>query len=396
MPDFIETFALDAVMFKDVETQLRETGDGYMICKPRIARTGIQIYSGAEVGKPEMREVRVYRPETEVFSADAMSSLAHKPVTVEHPPEPVTAKNWRKYAVGRLDDEVVRDGEFIRVPLILMDAEAIEAVKGGKSQLSVGYTAQLNWADGVTPTGEAYNVTQTGIRANHVAITHAARGGPQLRMGDNDRRKTMATRTILVDGISVEMEERDLQVVERRIANLEKEISTAQAALATAQTTFQNDMAASKTETANATAAIQTKEAEIATLKTQLAEAKMSPDKLDKMVTDRVATVQRAKSIIGDSLVVDGKTDADMRKQVVLAKLGDTAKDWNDDMVAASFNTLTVTADSNGNHQGGIQHVVNVVKHGDNGNGDPVGKSYTDYNNDISNRWKTAGVRNAK
>jgi hypothetical protein len=394
MPDFIETFALDSKMFKD-ENGLRETGDGYMICRPRIARTGIQEYLGVEVGRPDLKTVRVYRPESEVFSADAMSSLAHKPVTVEHPSEPVTAKNWRKYAVGRLDDEIVRDGEFIRVPLILMDAEAIEVVKAGKSQLSVGYSAQLQWADGVTKDGEKYDVTQTAIRANHVAITHTARGGPKLRMGDNvehQRRKTMATRTIQVDGISVEMEERDLQVVERRLANLQSEVATAQAALATAQTTAQNDVATARTETANAKAEVQTKLAEIATLQKQLGDAKLTPAQIDKMVSDRAATVTRAKAIIGDALVVDGKTDADMRRQVVNAKMGDVAKDWSDDMINASFNTLSVLPTNDGINNG-LSHVISVVRANDTGNGDPRVKAYGEYDDQIQNRWKTAGVR---
>ena len=105
------------------------------------------------------------------------------------------------------------------------------------------------------------------------------------------------------------------------------------------------------------------------------------------MVTDRVATVQRAKAIIGDTLVIEGKTDADMRKQVVLAKLGDTAKDWNDDMVTASFNTLSVVPDS-GN---GLQHVVQIVANNPVG-GDPRIAAYTQYDTDLSNRWKTAGL----
>jgi len=395
MPDFTETFALDSKMFAD-ENGLRETGDGYMICRPRIARTGIQIYQGREVGRPDLKEVRVYRPETEVFSADAMSSLAHKPVTVEHPSEPVTAKNWRKYAVGRLDDEIVRDGEFIRVPLILMDAEAIEVVKAGKSQLSVGYSAQLQWADGVTKDGEKYDVTQTAIRANHVAITHTARGGPKLRMGDNvdhQRRTNMATRTIQVDGISVEMEERDVQVVERRIANLQAEVAAAQTALAAAQTTSQNDVATARTEAANAKAEVQTKLAEIETLKKQLGDAKLTPAQIDKLVSDRAATVTRAKAIIGDALVIDGKTDADMRRQVVAAKMGDTAKDWNDDMITASFNTLAVLPDSGGHNS--LNHVIGVMRTNDTGIGDPRAKAYSEYDENIQNRWKTAGRQKA-
>jgi len=392
---FTESFAIDSAPKK-----LRQTADGYLVCSPRLARTGIQTYTGTEVGRPEMKEVRVYRPESEVFHVDAISSLAHKPVTIEHPSEPMTPKNWRKHAVGHLGDEVLRDGDFIRVPLIVMDAEAIDAVRKGKSQLSVGYTAVMVWADGVTPQGESYDVMQTAIRANHVAITHTARGGPKLCMGDATRseERSMPNRTIVIDGISAEMDERSAQVVERQINKLEADIVAAKAALATAQTTTQTDVATAKTEAANAAALVQTKDAEIATLKQQLGDAKITPAKLDKLVSERVATVDRARAIIGDALVIDGKTDADMRRQVVSTKLGDTAKDWNDDMITASFNTLSVTADSgnngNGNNGVGLSHVVHVIKNTDSlGGGDQRAKAYQTYENDLSNRWKTAGVR---
>ncbi|GES45816.1 hypothetical protein RsS62_50680 [Rhizobium dioscoreae] len=78
----------------------RRTGDGYLVADARIARTGIQTYAGAEIGKPEMPTVRIYRPGGEVFSEDTLKSAAHRPVTNEHPPEMVTSENWKKYAVG--------------------------------------------------------------------------------------------------------------------------------------------------------------------------------------------------------------------------------------------------------------------------------------------------------
>jgi hypothetical protein len=382
---FTDTYEMDSE-----NTQMRETADGYLVCQPRIARTGIQLYSGAEVGRPDLQTVRVYRPETEVMHKDSLKSLAGKPVTVEHPDEPVTAKNWKDLAVGHMGDEVLRDGDFIRVPMILMDSNAIDIARGGKRQLSVGYTAVLQWADGVTPKGEAYDVMQTSIRANHVAITHTARGGDKLRMGDS-RERNGPMRKILIDGISVEMEERDLQVVERRLASLEADLAAAKTNLATAQTTAQNDVATARTETANATAIVQTKDAEIATLKQQLADTKLSPQKLDQMVNDRVQTVQRAKALL-DSVVVDAKSDAEIRRQVVSAKLGDVAKDWNDDMVTASFNTLTVATGDNGN---GLGSVVNLLRNNDTGGNDPRAKSYETYETDLQNRWKTAGQRTA-
>ena len=387
----MKNMAFEETSMLDASTDLRETQDGYLIARPRIARTGIQIYRGAEVGRPDMAEVRVYRPESEVMSKNSMRSLAHKPVTIEHPDEPITARTWKDLAVGQLGEDIVRDGEFIRVPMMVMDANAIDIVRSGKKQLSVGYTAVLQWGDGKTPDGESYNAIQTAIRANHVAITHTARGGDKLRMGDH-RKKEKAMRTILVDGISLEMEDRDAQVVERRMATLQKDVADAQTALATAKTQAQTDLATAQTATVNANATVATKDAEIATLKAQLVDAKLTPAKLDEMVSERVKTVQKSKALIGDALVTDGKTDADMRKQVVLAKLGDTAKDWNEDMIRASFNTLAVTT-ADGGHTG-LPHIVNVIKHNDNFGGvNTVEAAYAEYDKALTERWKTAGVR---
>jgi len=113
----------------------RRRNDGYLVADARVARTGIQLYAGYEVGKPEMPVVRVYRPDAEVFSRDTLASFAHRPVTNDHPEEPVTADNWREHAVGQTADEIARDGQFIRVPLMVADAATIKAIEDGKREL---------------------------------------------------------------------------------------------------------------------------------------------------------------------------------------------------------------------------------------------------------------------
>lgn len=167
----------------------RRTKDGYAVLTAKVARAGnVQLYAGSEVGKPEMSVVRVYRPADEVFSADTMNSFAHKPVTVGHPDQHVTADNWRGIAAGWTDGEVIREGDFVRVSMLLADASAIKAVEDGTRELSMGYDCSLTWESGVSPSGEAYDAIQRGIRSNHVAIVSAARGGPELRIGDSAQR----------------------------------------------------------------------------------------------------------------------------------------------------------------------------------------------------------------
>ena len=164
-----------------IDSKPQFTSDGYMKAFARVARTGIQVYKGAELGRPSMDEVRVYRPPEEVFAADAMKSLAHRPLTLHHPRENVSSKNWRHYAVGYTGEDVVRDGDHVRVPLMLCDQATIDAVThDGIKQLSVGYSADVDWTPGVTPGGERYHAIQSNIRANHQAIVPDARGGEKL------------------------------------------------------------------------------------------------------------------------------------------------------------------------------------------------------------------------
>lgn len=163
----------------------RRTADGYLVVNARVARGGnVQTYAGYEVGKPDTPVVNVYRPADEVFAKDALSSLTHKPVTLGHPADAVTADNWRSTAKGWTEGEVARDGDFVRLSMLLADAETIRAVEDGTREISLGYECELIWGDGVSPSGQAYQARQTRIRGNHVAIVGKARGGPELKIGD--------------------------------------------------------------------------------------------------------------------------------------------------------------------------------------------------------------------
>ena len=201
----------DAVEIDD-DAKLSFTADGYMKAMPRIARTGIQIYKGDECGRPDVDVVRVYRPEDSVFHNDAMHSYSHLPITIDHPRAMVNADNWKKHAVGETGDEVVRDGGSVRVPMMLRDAKAIELVKSGKRELSVGYGCDLDWTAGITADGEPYDAVQRNIRGNHLAIVTHARGGATLRIGDNAMTEL---RTVLIDGLPCQMSDKDAAIVQR-------------------------------------------------------------------------------------------------------------------------------------------------------------------------------------
>lgn len=372
-----ETFMLDAATSE--RFGMRLTPSGYLVAEPRIARSGIQVYKGREVGVDNMDEVRVYRPEAEVFDKRAMASLAHRPVTLDHPDESVDPRNWRKLAVGHSTGDVARDGEFIRVPLTLMDQSAIDAARSGTSQLSVGYAAKLVWGAGQTADGQFYDATQTEIRANHIALVRAARGGDKLRMGDShDRRsKAMTERTLNLDGVNITVEDKDGQILERHLTELRKQATDAAAKAET--------LAA---QVADLTKAAGVKDGEVAALKQRVEDNALTPDKLDKALNIRMDIVDRATTFFGDQKYAwQSRSDAQIRRDVVSARMGDQkAKAMNDDAVEGAFLSITEPE-----QQDGFRRMADSFSGRPANNGslnDKAAAAYDKRNEELQNRWK--------
>lgn len=302
----------------------RRTNDGYMAATVRVARTGIQQYLPSEVdpknehGMRDRGVVRVYRPEDEVFSGDSMASAAHRPVTVDHPSEAVTADNWRKYSVGMIGGEVARDGEFLVVPMAVMDAEAIKSIESGKREISQGYNCDFDWTAGVTKDGLEYDAIQRNIRHNHTAIVGLARGGHELRIGDDmpDIKLTQIVR----DGVPVDVNDAAKIVIDGLDAKL----------------------AAANVQIGTLTATVSTRDGEIAALRTQLADAAITPAKLDAAVAARAKVIDAAKRIF-PAIVTDGKADAAIRKEAVTHKMADAAT-MDDNAIFGAFSALAASA----------------------------------------------------
>lgn len=165
--------------------KVRRLADGRIAAVAKFARSGVQVYTGAEVGRPDLATVNVYRPESEVFDEAAMASFAHKAITLGHPPGGVTIDNWKQVAAGWTEGKVARDGDYVEIPLMLADAAAIRAYESGEArELSGGYACELVWGDGVAPDGTRYQATQKKIRGDHIAQVPKGRAGEKARIGD--------------------------------------------------------------------------------------------------------------------------------------------------------------------------------------------------------------------
>lgn len=312
----------------------RLTGDGYLVTTARSVRTGVQLYAGSEVGRPEMRSVRVMRPADEVFSVDSLQSFSHTPVTLNHPSEAVTADNWSKLAVGEVSTAAKQDGDWISLPLILKDAAAIRAVQSGKRELSAGYTCELEWTDGHPD----HDAIQRNIKINHLAVVDRARAGQEARIGDSlwgaspipvtDTENTsMTLKTVMVDGLPVETTEAGSIAIAKLTAD--------KAALAVA---YDAEIETLKAAAATADAALAKAEAE-----RDAALAKvLDGAALDTAVAARADLIARAKAV-APKVVTDGKTDLEIKKAVLVdRKIALDGK--SDAYIEARFDTLTEDA----------------------------------------------------
>lgn len=317
----------------------KTTPEGFYALRARAARTGLYDYAGHEVdpqnehGLRDKPIVKVYRSGDQVFHKASMATFIGKPITNDHPSTAVTPDNWREHARGTIVG-VAREGEYISFDLVLTDAAAINAVKSGKRELSNGYQTTLDFTPGTTPEGLSYDVRQTAIIGNHCAIVDRGRAGPECRIADAIAvcdanpaavaalQEGNAVKKITLDGLQVDLSDAD--AVSAAIAKLQDKASNAEAALA------------------DATAKLSTAAGEKAALEKQLADAnaKLEPASLDKLVADRAALIVKAKAIKSD-IVTDGKNDADIRKEVVTAKLGDAAADMDDAAISGAFAVLS-------------------------------------------------------
>ena len=147
--------------------------DGYLRVTAKAARTGVQDYLGREVD-PEGKHfaadqvVKVYRPPEEVFAADSVASFIGRPITDDHPAVPVTAKNWRELSRGVIGG-AVKDGEWLRFDLALMDADTVAKVARSAANRSAfigNLVKRKNAATirGLRPRGNAPGCFVKGLR----------------------------------------------------------------------------------------------------------------------------------------------------------------------------------------------------------------------------------------
>lgn len=144
------SFRIDAV---------EDRTDGSIRVKGRLTKTGVFEYQRDGLA------VRELRSEDEVFSEDALESLQRSWVTVDHPPDFLNVKNWKDYAVGRVDT-VAADPPYVSGTMSIWDPTAIHQIKTKVlKEVSCGYACVPETLDSADA-----DISQTRLTYNHVAI----------------------------------------------------------------------------------------------------------------------------------------------------------------------------------------------------------------------------------
>lgn len=325
----------DAAKFGKVE----RTPQGFARVPARLTRVGVLEYTRADGSV--RRELRL--PE-EVFAPRSLETLRAAPVTDMHPNGLVTPHNVRALRVGGVLEHK-QDGQWISAILQIEDAATIDAVLERKrTENSCGYRCRTEEVPGrwdaatgaygpQVTTGVPYDAVQRQIEYNHNALlpTGQARAGSEacikldssdVDAGDvarcfddtsdtcsnkNERTDTPVLKTtseaniveIIVDGITLKLDAKDVEVVKAALAKRDGKIGQLEAAAV---------------QSASAAKELQTK-----------LDAATSPDAVAAAVTARVSLETSARKVLGADEKFDGKSDAEIRA-AVLAKASPETK----------------------------------------------------------------------
>lgn len=300
-------------------SQRRMTPEGFMVVPANIScADNVQEYSALELGiEGTNRTIRLYRPKAEVFKPESYATFERQTLTNNHPDGDVTASTYRSVTAGDVHDVApAADDKNLGANLYIKAADTIEMVVSyGKNQLSCGYSFVLDMTPGTAPDGQAYDGVMRDIVGNHVALVWNARGGPGLRVADNDptKRKT-SMHTIIINGIRFEVADATQgSLIEREIKALQDSVTTSNAALATAvdETKVAKAALATVTEASTKAAADHAKALDAAQ---KLA---LTDEQRDALIAERAKVVKDAQSILGVEFDGKGKTNA----QVIVAAL---------------------------------------------------------------------------
>jgi len=361
------------------------TPNGWLRADAFVTRAGVFVYRN-----PDGSERRELRHPDDVFAPESLATLAMAPVTDGHPSVMLDATNARSLSVGHLGERIDRDETLVRASILLVDAPAIDAVRGGaRRELSCGYDADVVEEAGVFD-GEPYTHRQRAIEYNHVAIVPVGRAGPLVRMRIDGEERFVAPSDGAVqvraervdskpgvqitpsagatakgdnamktkvrhDGFTVELEEEHVPVLEALIAQLKAKAETEAAGRETLDAKLKDALAklkdvegqvvAAEEEAEKAKAEADTEKARADSLDAKLKDV-TDPAKMAARISERVALVGQAAPVLGSEVKLDSMSDLEIRRAVAEKLTGTKLDGKSEAYIEARFDAEIARVDA--------------------------------------------------
>jgi len=173
---------------------ISETPEGFLLCRNvPLTHTGPLHYAKGEHPFEDTDEVVIKRDAKELFSPATIASFQGKDITIQHPDEFIAPDNYQELTNGvmfnirKSKTTIDVEGETCEVLMcdfLIKTSEAIEMVKNGEREVSLGYEA--DWELISDEEGRHSN-----IRGNHCALVQAGRAGKHCAINDHKKEKTI-------------------------------------------------------------------------------------------------------------------------------------------------------------------------------------------------------------
>lgn len=176
MPTINQTLICDA-------STREKTQEGFLKVVIRATRTGVMRYHVNDLPGADVEDIHgdgyVYlaRLPEDVFDKSSLNTLRTVSITDGHPKErEINSDNYKNETVGHVTGEAFHDDHDVYVPAIIKDRAAVNAIEGGKEQISVGPSAQVHKQSGKF-NGQSYDYTVKNINYNHISVVPKGRAG---------------------------------------------------------------------------------------------------------------------------------------------------------------------------------------------------------------------------
>lgn len=335
-----------------------KTPQGFMICKDvTLAKPMVKEYYAGELSIVDGFEptdiINIYTPPDVLFGQSVIDGFTASDVAMQHPKgNQLNSDNYKEHVIGTAKNVRAENG-YLVADLTIKDKWAIESIEHEDvKQISLGYAAELDMTAGETETGQAYHGQWVGMVADHVAVVREGRCGDDCKIGDKQTVIKPEVESMKVKIGNLEFDVGDNNTLAQAIQAQSQELDAIKCGELKV-----GDQAISLSQVDVVQAVVSKLVGDNESLKElcdELEAKQTTPEQVEALVADRVATISNANKI-DDKFVTDGKSVEQIKREIVASKadnvlvksiIGDSVAGAEQVMIDATFKALLATADT--------------------------------------------------